>query len=234
MSSSSYQMRSAVLSREDVTPYVIEKILSSPPRMASGPRVAAIGGYPCIGKTGLAAEVAEAWEGYSFVLPTESAITTRSDRLAAGQDGSSIESHDMSALVVSIRAIREGRCLDLPKYSWSIGGFAGTERVPVLGERGLLIVDGSVATTPAVLEEVDVAFGLQPDQLDTWMSIAIARDVAERNWDRVTAEEQNRSKDRTVAIQLSAFGHRGREHLLIVSVTDRMEWTVRPLAPSLK
>lgn len=230
MSANSYQMSSIDLSREDVTPYVIEKILSSPRRTASEPRVAAIGGYPCIGKTGLAFEVAQAWDGLSFVLPTESVITSRSDRLAMGHDGSSTESHDMSALRISIRAIRERRCLDLPRYSWSIGGFAGTERVPVLGERDLLIVDGSVATTPAVLEEVDVAFGLQPDELDAWMSIAVARDVAERNWDRATAEEQNRSKDRTVAIQLAAFGHRRQEHLLMVSVSDGMKWTVRPVA----
>ncbi|HWF80556.1 MAG TPA: hypothetical protein VN695_08215 [Streptosporangiaceae bacterium] len=164
------------------------------------------------------------------MLPTESAITSRSDRLATGLDGSSVESHDMSALMISIRAIREQRCLDLPKYSWSIGGFAGTERVPVLGERDVLIVDGSVATTSAVLGEVDVAFGLQPDQLDAWMSIAVARDVAERNWDRVMAEEQNRFKDRTVAMQLAAFGHRRREYLLTVSVNDRINWTVHPVA----
>lgn len=219
MSDCAHQLRSDVLTRADLTHYVIDKIRSSPGRLSTGPRVVAIGGYPCIGKTGLALEIAEAWDGLSFVLPTESVIATRFDRLAKNQDGSSVESHDMSALTTLIREIRTGRAVDLPSYSWLIGDFAGTARTPVLGEEGLLVIDGSVATTSAVLEEVDVAFGLQPDQFDAWMSIAVARDVAERNWDHATAEEQNRSKDRTVTIQLAAFGHRRHEHLLTVAVS---------------
>lgn len=224
-------MRPSDLSHQDLARYVIKVIHRSSRRTGTGPRVAAIGGYPCIGKTRLALDVAAAWNGPSFVLPTESAITVRADRLARRQDGSSVESHDMPVLAASIRGIREGRLLEVPKYSWLTGDFAGTEQNPVLDERGLLLIDGSVATTWMVLAEVDAAFALQPDRIDVWMDLAIARDVAERNWDPVTAWKQNQAKDRTVATQLAAFGHRRQEHLLVIAIRHEEKWTWHRITP---
>jgi uridine kinase len=204
--------------RQALKQCVTDAIRESSRKNTAEPWVAAIGGYPCIGKTRLALDVTAAWEGPSFILPTESAITARADRLARGHDGSSVESHDMPALIASIRAIRQGRRLDLPRYSWLTGDFAGLEQNPALDERGLLLIDGSVATTQLVLAEVDVAFALRPDRLDAWIELAVARDVAERCWDKRPATEQNQAKDRTVADQLAGFGRRATEHLLRVPV----------------
>jgi uridine kinase len=138
----------------------------------------------------------------------------------------------MPALTNLVRRIREGQRIDVPKYSWMTGDFAGSERNPVLDERGVLLVDGSVATTRTVLSEVDLAFALQPDRIDMWMDLAVARDVAERNWDRLEALRQNQAKDRTVAMQLAKFGHRMQEHLLVVAVRHGEAWTWRAATPS--
>jgi uridine kinase len=211
-------LRSSSLQAEDLAEYVGAVLRGASDQAVAGPLVAAIGGYPCIGKTGLAVEISAHWKEPSFVLPTESVIRARSARLSLGQDGSAVESHDLIALVAAIRAIREGARVTMAKYSWQTGDFAGTERSPALGTGGLLLVDGSVATTRELLPDIDIAFALRPASLDDWLEVAVARDVAERNWDLKNALSQNAAKGRTVAEQLAFFGQAENEHLLIVPV----------------
>jgi uridine kinase len=226
-------MKPEEFSSKDLVGFVLRAINESSDGAREGPLAVAIGGYPYTGKTRLAHRVAATWKGPAFVLPTESVIASRSGRLALRQDGSSVESHDLTALIASIRMICDGRSLDLPEYSWLTGGFSGTIKTPVLDKRGLLLIDGSVATSSRVLSEVDAAFALQPERIEHWIELAIARDTAERHWDRITAREQNQAKSRTVAAQLTGFGSRRHEYLLNIVMDGEQEWvSYRTIIPS--
>lgn len=202
----------------DLADYVATVINGFPRDPREGPLVVALGGYPCIGKTTLANTISTMWTFPSFVLPTESVIRNRSERLALGYDGSSLKSHDMSALVTAINTIRSGGVIRLPQYSWLTGDFAGFHQNPILRESSLLLVDGSVATTGAVLPLVDAAFALRPEKRDAWIEMATARDVADRNWTFTMAFRENEYKAQTVDEQLAAFGRGENEYLLTVSL----------------
>lgn len=185
---------------------------------SAGPTVLALGGYPYTGKTGVAAEIARRWRTVAFVLPTESVIGDRRTRLTRMVDGSSVDAHDVARLADYLHRLRNGETVEVPAYSWRTGGFTGTHTSPRLGTGDIVIVDGSIATAPPVLERVDAAIALCPRPLNVWLDQAIARDVSERSWPADIAHVQNLAKANTVEQQLVSFNEGPYRKLLTVSV----------------
>jgi uridine kinase len=193
----------------------IIKITENAPT-AGGPKIVGIGGYPLTGKTRLALNIAARWPRQSFVLPTESVIAARRERLAAGHDGSSADAHDIQALADYISALRRCEPVTVPRYSWFSGRPEGLLRSPALSTGDVVILDGSIATAYPVRLHVDVAFALRPVAYDAWLRQAVDRDVSERRWPASLAHLQNVAKASTVERQLDGFG--GNEFQQILNV----------------
>lgn len=208
----------------DQLPATIIEVIESAP-LVNGPKIVAIGGYPFTGKTGLALSVADRWPQKSFVLPTESVIAPRSERLATGNDGSSIPAHDIPALLSYISRLRCDESIVLPRYSWHTGSFDGLVESPALGAGDLVILDGSIATSYPVRIYLDVSFALRPIPRDSWLHQAIDRDVADRGWSVDLARVQNKAKAATVERQLAGYGGRPFQELLNIRV-DGDTWLV--------
>lgn len=202
---------------------ITEVIESVPP--VSGPKIVAIGGYPFTGKTQLALNLADRWSQKSFVLPTESVIAPRGERLAAGIDGSSITAHDIPALLGWMSRLRCHESIALPRYSWRTGSFDGLLESPTLGVGDLVILDGSIATAYPVRIHLDASFALRPTPRDAWLRQATERDVADRGWSADLARVQNIAKAATVERQLAGYGAGPFQQLLDVRV-DGGSWLV--------
>jgi uridine kinase len=208
---------------EQLAATMIEVIESAPP--VDGPKIVAIGGYPFTGKTQLALSLADRWTRKSFVLATESVIAPRSERLVAGNDGSSIPAHDILALIEYISRLRCHESIALPRYSWHTGSFDGLLESPTLGVGDLVILDGSIATANPVRIHLDASFALRPTPRDAWLRQAIDRDVADRGWSADLACVQNIAKAATVERQLAGYGAGPFQQLLNVRV-DGDIWLV--------
>ncbi len=211
-------MRSVSLPLSGLARYITAALASIARDTHETALVAAIGGYPYLGKTTLAHKIGAGWTKPAFVLPTESVIRSRAARLELGYDGSSVDSHDIPSLIKMIQTIRSGGRVVLPRYSWLNGNFDSHQENPILCRDGLLLIDGSVSTTKAVLPLVDAAFALRPESRGDWIEKAIARDVADRNWSFELASKQNESKARTVDEQLASFGENDNEYLITVAI----------------
>lgn len=195
-------------------------------RRIDGPTIVAVGGYPYVGKTELAADIASRWPAKSLVLPMESAIYTRERRLARGIDGSSVEAHDVAQILHDIARLRQGKTIEIHDYSWQTGSADGSTSTPPLGPGSLVLLDGSVATALPIRQVVDASFALRPMSQDVWLRHAIRRDVRVRAWPRWSATEQNLSKRATVEHQLAGYGREPNEYLVSVHNKD-LDWTAR-------
>ncbi len=193
--------------------------LPTPPQRA---RVLGISGYPYTGKSHLAMSVQAAWPTREVtLLPTESVVLSRTSRRVHRADGCSPEGHDMLRLLRHVTSLRSGWSSACKEYSWLSGRALQTSRLHGVGNKGLLIVDGTVAAAHPILEQCDLVVFLSPLEEETWLPLACRRDVSERGWPEAQARSQNLLKSRTsAALQESA------QRSLCVSVrVNPVSWT---------
>jgi uridine kinase len=200
---------------------VVQRLLARPAPGCRA-RVLGISGYPFTGKTHLADAIQTAWPSREVtLLPTESVILSRSERRLHHTDGCSPDGHDMQRLVEQITFLRNGQSITSDHYSWILGRASGATQLQGLGSAGLLIIDGTTAAAPAVLEQCDLAIFLSPVDETKWLPLACLRDVNERGWLAVSALSQNLSKKRTsVTLRDTA-----RRSLCVNVCVDPASWT---------
>ena len=200
---------------------VVQRLLARP-GPAWGARVLGISGYPFTGKSRLADDIQTAWPSEEVtLLPTESVILPRSKRRLRHTDGCSPDGHDMQRLMAQITCLRNGRPVISDHYSWVLGRASGVIRLQGPGPGGLLIIDGTAAAAPEVLEQCDLVIFLSPVDETKWLPLACLRDVNERGWLANPAQSQNLSKKRTSA----ALRDADRRSLCLNVCVDPASWT---------
>lgn len=198
----------------------IQRLRTSPasPRNA---RVLGITGYPYTGKTNLASEIAASWPRDATILPTETVVLARAERLKRDIDGCSPAAHDIPRLVQNIQRLRSGQPIFCESYSWATGSAQGSTLVPGVGAEGLVIVDGTVAAVESVLNECDLVLCIAPAAYSSWLRDAATRDEHERAWDAESAYFQNIRKSATSGRLLKLPDGSRSLHVVV----DSSSWT---------
>lgn len=187
-------------------------------------KVVAIAGYPYTGKSYLAQELVGAWPNRNgVVVPTESVIQSRRDRLAQGLDGCDEAAHDVARLAALCRALLGRSVVEVPSYSWDLGAHQGTYMLGLQQGPGLIVVDGSVSVARRLASLVDLAVTLSPSDRYKWMDQVVERDVASRSWDSASAIDQNVAKEGTVRTQMDQLGTVAHVDLWVDTSTWRVQ-----------
>ena len=185
-------------------------------------RILGVAGYPFTGKSRLAQEIGDLWlNDMVTILPTESAIFPRSHRLDEDVDGCSREAHDIPLLQKYATALSTGQSIQCYQYSWTSGDFGQMVSLEAPGTDGLLIIDGTVAADPEILQLCDCTLYISPESEWIWLPLACHRDISSRSWDVSLAASHNRRKAFTAASM------KPRSQLLscINVLIDPVSWT---------
>lgn len=185
-------------------------------------RVLGIAGYPYTGKSHLARAVQAAWpSGDATILPTESVVLPRTMRQSLSVDGCSTEGHDMRALHHLTASLCNGKSVVCNKYSWLAAGPVGTILLDGVRQNDLLILDGTVAAAPSIIEQCDLLIFLSPIDSTSWLRLACERDVTTRGWEANPARLANTQKSKTSSLLRDT----AEESLGISALVDPSSWT---------